>query len=164
MGVVATAAAVGALATVAGCNAHEVGHAVVGTAFGWEVDRIVPCLPGGGEVRYRSSLPRGDTVERWSGGLAGAVVLVAAYAGLVARRSRPLRSPLVWAAGLGLAMPVGPQLVIAALEGTSRAGNYAETISGAPALWGGVLVLAAAVGPVWHAWRWRAVFRRERPA
>ncbi len=164
LAVVATAFAIGALAVIVSCNAHEIGHAAVGTALGWEVDRIILCLPGGGEVRYRSSSPRGDAIEAWSGGIVGALALATAYTGLVARRSGPLRNPLLWAAGLGLSLPIGPQIVIAALEGTSGSDDYRETIAGAPALWGGVLALAATAGPTAHGWIWRQAFRRERAA
>lgn len=147
------------LAVVGSCNVHELGHAAAGSAVGWEVDRVVPCLPTDGTVRYRSSTTSGDALESWAGGLAGVLSLLLAY-GLISRRGRPLRSPLVWAAGLGLTVPMGIQLVIAALEGTAGPGvDYTDTIAAQPHLFLPVLLLSAVAGPAIHTWWW--VRRRE---
>jgi hypothetical protein len=159
--VVGAALGTTALAFVFSCNVHEIAHAAVGTAFGWEVDRISLCLPDGGAVHYRSSLARGDTVESWSGGLGGAASLISAYVGLIARKARPLRQPLLWAAGFGLLLPVGPQVLIAALEGTSGAADYTESISDSPILWGSALVVAMSLGPVAHWSMWRRALRHD---
>jgi hypothetical protein len=37
---------------VVSCNVHEIGHAIVATPLGWEVEHINLCLPGGGSVEY----------------------------------------------------------------------------------------------------------------
>ncbi|QZY30344.1 hypothetical protein [Nocardioides coralli] len=149
------------LAVVGSCNVHELGHAAVGTALGWEVDRVVPCLPSGGEVRYLSSDAAGDAVEGWAGGLAGALALLVAYA-LVCRGGRPLRSPVAWAAGLALSVPVGVQLVIAAVEGSAGLGeDYTDTIAAHTGVFVPVLLLGALTGPTAHVWWWRVRARRS---
>ncbi len=150
------------LAVVGSCNVHELGHAVAGTAVGWEVDRVVPCLPSGGHVRYRSSSAAGDGVESWAGGLAGALGLLLIY-GLISRRERPARSPAVWACGLGLTFPVGIQLAIAGLEGTADMGDdYTDTVAAQPGILVPILLLSALVGPAAHMLWWRR--RRDWPA
>lgn len=150
------------IATVVSCNAHEVGHALTGTAFGWEVARIVPCAPTGGEVIYRTSTIHGDALESVSGGVAGAFVLVLVYVVALHRGSLPLRVPIAWAFGLGLVVPVGPQVVIAILEGATRESNYGDTISAGAGIWIPVLLISATIGPIVHVWRWRDVFRRRQ--
>ncbi|MGK2854053.1 MAG: hypothetical protein ACSLE3_08130 [Microbacteriaceae bacterium] len=148
------------LAVVGSCNVHEFGHAVAGSAVGWEVDRVVPCLPSGGYVQYRASNAAGDAVESWAGGLAGALSLLLIYS-LISRRGRPLRSPIVWACGLGLTVPIGIQLVIATLEGTAEFGDdYTDTIAARPGLFLPILLLSALAGPAMHTWWW--VRRRTR--
>lgn len=148
------------LAVVGSCNVHELGHAVAGSAVGWEVDRVVPCFPTGGHVRYRASNAAGDAVESWAGGLVGALSLLLAY-GLISRRGRPLRSPLWWACGLGVASPIGIQLAIAGLEGTADFGeDYTDTIAARPGLFLPLLLLSALAGPAAHTWWW-GVRRRE---
>lgn len=143
------------LAVAGSCNVHELGHAVAGSAVGWEVDRVVPCLPSGGHVQYRSSSAAGDGVESWAGGLAGALGLLLIY-GLISRRGRPMRSPVVWACGLGLAFPVGIQLAIAGLEGTADMGNdYTDTIAAQPGIFIPILLLSALAGPAVHTWWWK---------
>ena len=69
-----------------------------------EVDRVVPCLPSGGQARYRSSSAAGDGVESWAGGLVGALGLLLIH-GLVSRSGRPVRSPVVWGVRVGLDVP-----------------------------------------------------------
>ena len=85
------------------CQVHEVGHALVGTALGWKVERIHLCLPTGGSVVYASTSGGAwaDTMESFAGGLVAAAFLVGLY-GLVFWRPRtPLRGPPWWAAGFG---------------------------------------------------------------
>lgn len=147
------------LAVMGSCNVHELGHAAAGSAVGWEVDRVVPCLPTGGHVQYRVSHAAGDAVESWAGGLVGALSLLLIY-GLISRRGRPLRSPLWFACGLGLTVPIGIQLAIAGLEGTADLGvDYTDTIAARPGLFLPVLLLSALAGPALHTWWW--VRRRE---
>lgn len=160
--VVVTVTVSAPMAVMFSCNVHEVGHALTGTAFGWEVERVVPCAPTGGEVLYRTSTTRGDALESWSGGLTGGFVLIVIYFIALRRGSRPMRSPVAWAFGLGLLVPVGPQLVIAFLEGTNRESSYADTISASAGVWVPAILISAAVGPAWHLWRWREVLRRHR--
>ena len=142
------------LAVAGSCNVHELGHAAAGSAVGWEVDRVVPCLPTDGTVVYRASNLAGDAVESWAGGLAGALSLLLVY-GLISRRSRPLRSPVVWACGMALTVPIGIQLPIAGLEGTADFGDdYTETIAAQPGLFQPALLLSALAGPALHTWWW----------
>ena len=71
-----------------------------------------------------------------------------------------MRSPLVWACGLGLTLPIGIQLVIAGLEGTADFGDdYTDTIAAQPGLWLPVLLVSALAGPAVHTWWWAP--RRE---
>lgn len=149
-------------ATIVSCNAHEVGHAVTGTLFGWKVDHISLCAPTGGEVHYRTSSSRGDAFESWAGGLTGALVLLLAHLLAIGPNARPLRSPVIWAIGLGVALPIGPQLAVAILEGTNRETSYSDTISENSAIWVPTILISAALGPACHLWRWRAVLRLSR--
>lgn len=161
LAVVVAFAATAPVATIVSCNAHEIGHALTGTLFGWEVDRISLCAPSGGEVRYRTSTRRGDVFESWAGGLTGASTLVLAYFLAIRRGLRPLHSPVIWSVGLGLVLPAGPQLVIALLEGTNRETAYTDIISERSTIWIPILLMSAAIGPALHVRRWRAVLTRE---
>ncbi len=143
------------LAVVGSCNVHELGHAVIGSAVGWEVDRVVPCLPSGGHVQYRASSAAGDAVESWTGGLAGALSLLLIY-GLISGGGRPVRSLIAWACGLSLTFPMGIQLAIAGLEGTADVGDdYTDTIAAQPGIFVPLLLLCALAGPAAHTWWWR---------
>lgn len=145
------------------CNVHEVGHAIVGTVVGWEVERINLCLPVGGSVEY-SNIPRwAGNLQGYAGGVISAGFLTIVYVLAVARRRRPLQSPGWWAAGLGLVLFVGPQLVLAGMEGSRGPGeDYTELFQDLPLVFLPLLVLSAAGSVGLYASRWRAVWRSRR--
>lgn len=147
------------VAQTASCNVHEAGHAVVGTLVGWEVERINLCLPAGGSVEY-GKIPRwAGNVQGYAGGVIGAGFLTIVYMLLIARRRRPLRSPVWWAAGSGLILFVGPQLVLAGVEGAAGPGeDYTEWFRDLPLVFVPLMVGSAAVGVGLYVWRWRAVW------
>ncbi len=148
----------GFIAFVASCNVHELGHVVVALPLGWEVERVHLCLPGGGGVEYSSIGHWAGNAQGYAGGLIAAGVLAVLYAWLFERRGAPLRSPRWWAAGVGVVLPVGPQLVVAFVEGTAQPGeNYTDRFADTPALM--VLVVASMIGVAGlYVWRWRAVW------
>ncbi len=141
------------LATVVSCNVHELGHAVVATLLGWEVERIDLCLPGGGAVVYARVGTWAGNAQGYAGGLAGAFFLVGVYLIAVSRTDRPLRGPGMWFAGLGLVLPIGGQLVVAGLEGAAGPGeDYTQRF----ASWLPPLVIIATLAVIAaYAWRWR---------
>lgn len=103
-----------------------------------------------------------NRVESWAGGLTGALSLLLIY-GLISRRGRPARSPVVWACGLGVTLPIGIQLVIAGLEGAADMGlegtadmgdDYTNTIAAQPGIFVPILLLSALVGPAVHTLWW----------
>lgn len=99
------------------CNVHELAHAVVATSLGWEVDTIQLCAPGSGSVTYAHVGTWAANLQGYAGGAIAAALLYLVYSRLIAKPSRPLRSPWWWAAGLGIVFWIGPQLVIAVMEG-----------------------------------------------
>lgn len=107
------------VATVAACNVHELSHAAVATLLGWQVDRLNLCLPAGGSVEYAHVGAWFGNLQGYAGGLLAAALLVGVYFVVFARRERPLAGPKWWAAGLGMVLPVGPQVVNGLLEGMS---------------------------------------------
>lgn len=151
------------LAQVTSCNVHEVGHAAVGTALGWEVDRLHPCSPGSGSVEYARTGARGRALEGVAGGLAGAAFVAAAYGALFVRAARPSRGPGWWAAGLGVSLWFVPQVLVGILEGaaSAREGDYTDLFADHPAVLVPAFALAMVAGGAAHVWRWRAVWDRE---
>jgi hypothetical protein len=147
------------LATVVACNVHELGHAAVATMLGWEVERIYLCRPAGGSVVYAHVGTWAGNAQGYAGGFAAAGLLVGTYLVAIARPARPLGGPGWWFAGLGLILPVGPQVVLGVLEGAVQPGEdyterYATVIQ--------PLVFAAmAVGVAAYTWRWRAVWKQS---
>ena len=123
--------------------------------LGWEVERVNPCLPAGGSVEYAFVGDWAGNVQGYAGGLVAAATLIAIYVVVFARPGRPLVSPNWWAAGLGLVMPIGPQLTIGLLEGAVSPGEdytirYSTTI---PTL----VALSVALVVIAYVWRWRVV-------
>jgi hypothetical protein len=149
-------------AIVVSCNVHEIGHAIVATPLGWEVERINLCLPAGGSVEYARIGTRAGNLEGYAGGFIAAILLALVYLFVIALPRRPLRTPVWWASGLGVIVWVGVQIVIGVLEGAADPGHdYTDDFRDAPAL----LLLVAAVimaGAFVHAWLWRSVFRAPR--
>lgn len=144
-----------ALATSAACNIHELAHAVTGTVLGWEVERVNLCLPAGGSVEYAFVGDWAGNLQGYAGGLVAAAVLVAIYVFVFARPERPLVSPNWWAAGLGLVVPVGPQLTMGLLEGAVSPGeDYTIRYSTAIPI---LVALSMVVVVIAYVWRWRAV-------
>lgn len=71
--------------------------------------------------------------------------------------ARPLRGPAWWFAGLGLILPVGPQLVNAVLEGAVRPGeDYTQKYG---SLLPPLVVIAMVAGATWYTLRWRVVWK-----
>ena len=142
---------------VAGCNVHEIGHALVATPLGWEVERVNLCLPFDGSVEYARIGTWAGNLQGYAGGFLAAIFLTLIYVVAVARPRGPLRGPVWWAVGLGMIVWVGPQIIIGVLEGVAGPGhNYADDFQETPALY--VLVVASMLfGAIAHTWFWRSV-------
>jgi hypothetical protein len=154
----ATFAATVFLAQVSGCNVHELGHALVGSLVGWEVEMVNFCAPAGGSVIYSRVGNWVGNVHGYAGGLSAALFLFGAYVLIFARRSLPRRSPVWWAAGLGTVVWIGPQLVIAVMEGTAGPGDdYTELFWEHPLVFVTLVILAGVVGAVVYFFRWRRI-------
>jgi hypothetical protein len=144
------------LAQVSGCNVHELGHALVGTLVGWEVEVVNLCTPAGGSVVYSRVGNWTGNVQGYAGGLSAALFLFAAYVLVFARRSLPRRSPVWWAAGLGTVVFIGPQLVIAVMEGVAGQGeDYTELFRERPLVFVTLVILAGAISSAVYVLRWR---------
>ena len=158
-----------AVIQVASCNVHELSHALVGTAAGWEVDRVLLC-PGGASVEYaRTTDAWIGHAEGFAGGFGAAAFIVGVYWLVFVRRNRPLRGPVWWAAGLGVLAGTGAQLVIGALEGTGRVRgwDYTQVIDDHLVVWLPVIGASMLAAAAFHVWRWRAVWQpwdRTRPS
>ncbi len=152
----------GFVSLVAACNVHEFGHAVVATALGWRVERVNLCLPEGGSVEYSYVGAWAGNAQGFAGGIAAAVFLFALYVVVFARRELPLRRPSWWAAGLATIIFIGPQLVIAAMEGTAGPGDdYTERFRESPAVFVPILVVSALLSSAVYTRRWWAVWGRD---
>jgi hypothetical protein len=139
----------------AACNLHELSHAGVGTLLGWEVERVNLCLFGGGSVDYASSSASGDNIESLSGGLAAALFLAVAWWLLVGRRP-DRHHPAWWGVGLGIALGIGPQLVIAVLETAVPVGeSYVDWANDQPEVFAGILAVSVLSSVGGHTWLWR---------
>jgi hypothetical protein len=144
------------LAQVSGCNVHELGHALVGSLVGWDVDVVNFCTPAGGGVIYSRVGNWAGNAQGYAGGLSAALFLFGAYALVFARRSLPRRSPVWWAAGLGTVIWIGPQLVIAVMEGTAGPGeNYTELFDQRPLVFIPLVILAGVISAFVYVIRWR---------
>jgi hypothetical protein len=156
LAVVATFVAATILAQLGGCNVHELGHALVATLLGWEVELVNLCTPAGGSVVYSRVGNWAGNVQGYAGGLSAALFLFAVYVLVFARRSLPRRSPVWWAAGLGTVVWIGPQLVIAVMEGTAGPGeDYTERFREHPLVFVTLVILAAVVSAAVYVLRWR---------
>jgi hypothetical protein len=145
-----------AAALVAACNVHEMGHALVATLLGWEVERVNLCLPGGGGVEYSRIGTWAGNAQGYAGGLLGAAFLLAVYWWVFARRTLPWRGPGWWGAGLGVVVWVGPQIVLGLLEGGAGPGeDYTELIESNPGLYLSLIGGAAVAGVAAYIRRWR---------
>lgn len=144
-------------ALVLSCNVHEVGHALVATALGWEVERVNLCLPGGGSVEYSRIGTRAGNLEGYAGGATAAAFLGAVYALGFHRPARPRRGPSWKAAGLGIVLWVGPQVVIGIMEGQAGPDqDYRELFRQSPAVYLTLLVGSLAAGAAAYLWNWRS--------
>lgn len=145
------------VATVVACNVHEIGHGAVATLLGWEVERVDLCLPTEGRVVYAHVGTWAGNLQGYAGGLIAAAFLVGVYLVAFRRKARPLRGPGWWFAGLGLILPVGPQLVNGVLEGAVGQGeDYTQKYG---SLLPPLVAIAMLVGVGWYVWRWRVVWR-----
>jgi hypothetical protein len=152
----------GAVTMVASCNVHEISHALVGTAVGWDVDRVLLC-PGGATVEYARTTDvwYADPLESFAGGFGAALVLVAVYRLVFIRRDRPLRGPAWWAAGLVVLASTGAQLVIGIAEGVISGiqnRNYSQVLDDNLIITLSVLGTAMFVFAALHVWRWRVLW------
>ena len=147
-----------AAALAASCNVHEMGHALVATLLGWEVERVNLCLPGGGSVEYSQIGTWAGNAQGYAGGLAAAAFLLVVYWWVFARRALPLRGPGWWGAGLGVVVWVGPQLLLGLLEGGAGPGeDYTEVIGSNPGLFLSLIGVTAVAGGAVYVRRWRVV-------
>ena len=145
-----------AASQIVACNVHEIGHAAVATPLGWEVDRIRVCAPGGGGVDYAHVGNWAGNLQGYAGGVIAALFLYGVYRGLIARQLRPHRTPWWWAVGLGVVVWIGPQLVLAGMEG-SRGPNedYTELFQTHGAIFYPLLLLSVVVGVLSYTLRWQ---------
>jgi hypothetical protein len=158
----ATLLVAGACTMVASCNVHEISHALVGTAVGWEVDRVLLC-PGGASVEYARTTDvwYADPLESFAGGFGAALVLIAVYRLVFIRRDRPLRGPAWWAAGLAVLAATGAQLVIGIAEGVIsgiQGRDYTHVLDDNRIVALSMLGTAMLVFAAGHVWRWRVLW------
>jgi hypothetical protein len=147
----------------ASCQAHEFGHALTGTALGWEVERIHLCLPTGGNVQYATTSGGGwaDAAESYAGGITGALFLVAVYLLVFYVPKTPLRSPAWFGAGFGPVLWIGTQLAVAMVEGAIRDHDYGQVLDANRALMLAVVLATMVTGAAAHIWLWRSVWKRQ---
>jgi DNA invertase Pin-like site-specific DNA recombinase len=73
-----------------------------------------------------------------------------------------LRGPGWWAAGLGVVLWVGPQIVFGITEGAvGPERSNVDFIDNNPAVYAPLIVGSAVAGAVAHAWLWRVLFTRR---
>jgi hypothetical protein len=162
IGALATFVGVGFISQVASCNIHELGHGVMATALGWRVQQINLCLPGGGSVEYAHVGTWAGNAQGYAGGIAAALFLFSLYVVVFSKRRLPLRSPFWWAAGLATVVFIGPQLVIAVLEGAAGPGvDYTEWFTRSPEVFVPLLVGSALLVAAAYTRRWRSVWRPD---
>jgi len=156
LAVVATFVATTILAQLSGCNVHELGHALVATLLGWEVELVNLCAPASGSVVYSQVGTWAGNAQGYAGGLLGALFLFAVYVLVFVRNSRPKQGPFWWAAGLGTVVFIGPQLVIAVMEGMAGPGeDYTELFRERPLVFIPLVILAGVVSAAAYVLRWR---------
>lgn len=162
---VVAAATIGAVYVifVASCAVHEISHALVGTAVGWEVDQVVVC-PGDAEVVYARTTTTwyANPVESFAGGLGAALFIVAVYWLVFVRRDRPLRGPVWWGAGLGVLAGTGAQIFVGVAEGIGGivGSDYNQTLDDNLIITLAAVTAAMLAFGAWHVWRWRALWQR----
>jgi hypothetical protein len=145
-----------------GCASHELGHAAVGTALGYELEAIEIC-PGSASVSWAASslAPIDTTVEAWAGGIVAAGVLAGAYIVVIGMARRASNGRVWWALGLPLPAVAAVELLLGIMEGYTQ-GRYGELIAGSQVIWIPVIGLAAVVGAGVHLALWRSHRRRRR--
>jgi hypothetical protein len=140
---------------VVACNMHELGHAVAAIPLGWEVQRINWCAPGAGSVEYAHVGDWAWNLQGYSGGVVAALLLFGAYQRLFAKDARPLEKPWRWAAGLGVVLWIGPQLVIAVMEGSAGPNeDYTELFRTRGSVFVPLILVAALTGVGLYIRRW----------
>lgn len=144
------------IALTVSCNVHELAHALVGSMFGWEVERVKVCLGGGGGVQYSSTGSWAGNAQGYAGGFVAAAFLAGLYYLLFERSRRPWRNPAWWGAGLGVVLWIGPQLFIGVLEGNSAPGeDYTALIESSPIRYIAIIALSVVTATAVYTWRWR---------
>jgi hypothetical protein len=145
-----------------GCASHELGHAAVGTALGYELEAIEIC-PGSASVSWAASslAPIDTTVEAWAGGIVAAGVLAGAYIVVIGMARRASNGRVWWALGLPLPAVAAVELLLGIMEGYTQ-GRYGELIAGSQVIWIPVIGLAAVVGAGVHLALCRSHRRRRR--
>lgn len=147
--------AVSVASQLAACNVHEVAHAVVATALGWKVDTIQLCAPGSGAVVFAHVGTWAANLQGYAGGAVAAALLYWVYSRLIAKPARPDTSPLWWAAGLGIVVWIGPQLVVGVMEGSAGPNeDYTDLFRSDASIFVPLVAVAAVSGPVLFFWRW----------
>lgn len=140
---------------LAACNVHELGHVLVSVPLGWEVETVSWCTPGAGSVEYSRVGVWAGNLQGFAGGVLAALFLAGAQWVILGRRERPRRSPELWALGLGMVVWIGPQLVIAVMEGMAGPNeDYTDLFRASPWTYVPLVILAGLVGPVIWARRW----------
>lgn len=146
------------LSQLVACNVHELGHAAVGTVLGWEVETIRWCTPGGGSVTYSFVGIWAGNLQGYAGGLIAAGFLYVIYWRFLKRPERPLQNPVWWAFGAGLVFWIGPQLVIAVMEGSAGPGeDYTDVFEDGGWLFAAVLVSVGGLGLIGYFKQWNSV-------
>ncbi len=141
---------------IVACNVHELGHATAAIPLGWEIDSIQWCTPAAGAVSYSHVGMWVGNLQGYAGGLVAALFLYGAYLLIIRRPFRPLRTPEWWAAGLGLVIWIGPQLVIAAMEGSAGPNeDYTELFRTRSYVFVPLIAATALMGVGLYIRRWR---------
>lgn len=157
----ATTVIAGYVISVASCAVHEISHALVGTALGWEVDQVILC-PGDAQVVYVRTTDAwyANPLESFAGGIGAALFILAAYWLVFVRRDRPLRGPLWWSAGLGVLAGTGAQIVVGVAEGVAGivGSDYTQTLDDHLIISLAVLAAAMLAFGALHVWLWRALW------
>jgi hypothetical protein len=121
------------LSGVGGCNVHELGHLVTGSALGVPVNDIFWCTPANGRIAFAYQEP---AVVGYSGGFLAAIVLAGLYRALVRPR---LSSFAWWMAGVAILGTAVSQVIVGVLEGSAP-----ETYAGLQDNTGGLAVVLVA--------------------
>jgi hypothetical protein len=136
---------------VGGCNIHELGHLVTGSALGVPVDDITWCVPANGRIAFAYQEP---AFVGYSGGGLAALALGGVYWWLIRPR---LDSVHWWAAGVAVGGTAISQMIVAVLEGSSpeRYADLQDNSAGFVAVFAGPLLVVVLAQWLFRRPRWR---------